>query len=116
MEIHHRISFAFFDPREAVGVGAGAFEKYLLVVASDSNGLRVLVRLGLVREEKSYGRTYAASREIAKDLPEEPGALQEAHLLLQQHGQPLCKRSAPYCQVCPLAPVCASATVVRGIG
>jgi endonuclease III len=102
------------------GIGEPGAEKILLfsgqqaLLAPDSNGLRVLVRLGLVREEKSYARTYAASREVAKDLPAEPSVMQEAHLLLQQHGQTLCKRSGPHCEACPLASACAYAAVTHG--
>jgi len=97
------------------GIGEPGAEKILLftgrqaLLAPDSNGLRVLVRVGLVHEEKSYATTYAASREAAKALPSEPAVLQEAHLLLQQHGQTLCKRGAPRCDLCPLADGCAYA-------
>jgi endonuclease III len=70
----------------------------------------VLARLGLVREGTSYARTYAASREVARDLARTPKALQEAHLLLQQHGQTLCKRTAPRCVACPLEAGCAYAS------
>jgi endonuclease III len=102
------------------GIGEPGAEKILLftgqqaLLAPDSNGLRVLVRLGLVREEKSYARTYAAGREVAKDLPAEPSIMQEAHLLLQQHGQTLCKRRVPDCGACPLTSVCAYAAVSHG--
>ncbi len=98
--------------RSFPGIGEPGAEKILLftgqqaLLAPDSNGLRVLVRLGLVREEKSYSRTYAASRQIAEDFPANPSVLQEAHLLLQQHGQTLCKRSVPRCEACPLAREC----------
>jgi endonuclease III len=101
--------------RSFPGIGEPGAEKILLftgrhgLLAPDSNGLRVLVRLGLVREEKSYSRTYAASRQAAEGLPADPSVLQEAHLLLQQHGQTLCKRSLPRCAACPLAPRCAYA-------
>jgi len=101
------------------GIGEPGAEKILLfsgqqaILAPDSNGLRVLVRLGLVHEEKSYARTYADSRAAAKDLPAEPGVLQEAHLLLQQHGKTLCKRKVPNCDECPLADACAYAAVTR---
>lgn len=101
------------------GIGEPGAEKILLFtgqqafLAPDSNGLRVLVRLGFVREEKSYTRTYAASRAVAQDLPAEPGVMQEAHLLLQKHGQTLCKRSAPNCEACPLASKCAYAARTR---
>jgi len=99
------------------GIGEPGAEKILLftgqqsLLATESNGLRVLVRLGLVREEKSYSRMYAASRQAATDLPAEPNIMQEAHLLLQKHGQTLCKRENPLCGECPLAPECAYARV-----
>jgi endonuclease III len=99
--------------RSFPGIGEPGAEKILLftgqqaLLAPESNGLRVLVRLGLVREEKSYSRTYSASRQAARDLPAEPSVMQEAHLLLQKHGQTLCKRENPLCGECPLAPECA---------
>ncbi len=106
--------------RSFPGIGEPGAEKILLfsgraaLLAPDSNALRVLVRLGLVREEKSYARTYAASREVAKTLPADPRAMQRAHLLLQLHGQTLCKRSAPSCDECPLELRCAYAKASAG--
>jgi len=106
--------------RSFPGIGEPGAEKILLftgqqaLLAPDSNGLRVLLRLGLIRDEKSYSRTYAASRQIAKDLSAEPAAMQQAHLLLQQHGQVLCRRGAPRCGECPLAFACAYARVTQG--
>ncbi len=97
------------------GIGEPGAEKILLfsdrqpLLAPESNGLRVLVRLGLVREEQSYPRTYANAREAAKALPAKTRVLQEAHLLLQLHGQTLCKRNDPRCGACPLARDCAYA-------
>jgi len=97
------------------GIGEPGAEKILLftgrhaLLAPDSNALRVLVRLGLVREEKSYAKTYAAGRRAGEGLSAETGAVQEAHLLLQRHGQTLCRRSAPRCVECPLAEECAYA-------
>ena len=97
------------------GIGVPGAEKILLfsgqqaLLAPDSNGLRVLVRLGFVREQKTYARTYAACSTIAKNLPAQPRAMQEAHLLLRQHGRTLCKRNNPHCSECPLAPSCAYA-------
>jgi endonuclease III len=99
--------------RSFPGIGEPGAEKILLftgqqvLLAPDSNGLRVLVRLGLVRDEPSYSRTYAASRQVTSDLPAKPSVMQEAHLLLRQHGQTLCKRGVPLCGECPLAPACA---------
>lgn len=106
---------AFEDLKRTVGTTPERIleaEKILLFVgreallAPDSNGLRVLARLGLVREEASYARTYAASRKVAESWPGGIETLQEAHLLLQQHGQTLCKRGAPRCEACPLEPGC----------
>jgi endonuclease III len=97
------------------GIGEPGAEKILLfsgrhpLLAPESNGLRVLVRVGLVREGKSYAKTYASSRVTARGLPAKVGAMQKAHLLLQQHGQTLCTRVAPRCDECPLAPGCAYA-------
>jgi endonuclease-3 len=94
------------------GIGEPGAEKILLfsgrqgLLAPDSNGLRVLARLGLVSEEKSYARMYAAGRRLGEELGSNPSVLQEAHLLLQQHGQTICKRTRPRCEVCPLAATC----------
>jgi endonuclease III len=98
--------------RSFPGIGEPGAEKILLftgqqaLLAPESNGLRVLVRLGLVPDDKSYSKMYAASRQVAKDLPANPGVMQEAHLLLQQHGQVLCKRTHPLCGECPLSHRC----------
>src|SRR5262245_50380548 len=89
--------------RRFPGIGEPGAEKILLLsgrqpsLAPESNGLRVLVRLGLVREQGSYPKTYAAARAAARGLPARAPAMQQAHLLLQQHGQTLCKRSDPRC-------------------
>ena len=66
-----------------------------------------MARLGVIREEKSYSRTYAAARLAAEELPHTIAGMQEAHLLLLRHGQTLCRRANPLCSACPLAPRCA---------
>jgi endonuclease III len=97
------------------GIGAPGADKILLFMgrhaqlSPDSNGLRVLVRLGLVREQRSYAHTYAGSRLAEKALPAKVSTMQEAHLLLQQHGRTICKRSVPRCGACVLAGGCAYA-------
>jgi endonuclease III len=102
------------------GIGEPGAEKILLLtgraplLAPDSNGLRVLVRVGLVHEGPSYAKTYAHSRDLAPTISSDPAAVKEAHLLLQQHGQTLCKRTVPRCGECPLAMGCAYALSVRG--
>jgi endonuclease III len=95
------------------GIGEPGAETILLftrsyaVLSLESNGLRVLVRLGFGEEKKSYSTTYrlvqtAAGTELDKDF----SGLIQAHLLLRRHGQELCKRSKPECGKCPLAPDC----------
>jgi len=97
------------------GIGEPGAEKILLfsgrqaLLAPESNGLRVLTRLGLVREERSYAKTYAGSRTADRGLPETPGARQTAHLLLARHGRTVCKRAEPLCESCALRAICAYA-------
>jgi endonuclease III len=94
------------------GIGEPGAEKILLFsgcrpfLAPDSNGLRVLIRLDFAREEKSYAKSYAAARAAAASLPARIPVLQEAHLLLQRHGQTLCRVNDPLCESCPLRKVC----------
>jgi endonuclease III len=75
-------------------------------LAPESNGLRVLARVGLIVEERSYAATYAAGRSAGAGLPAKPRRMQDAHLLLQKHGRTLCKRTAPRCGDCPLRDGC----------
>jgi endonuclease-3 len=91
------------------GIGDPGAEKILLftrthlVPALESNGLRVLLRLGYGEERKSYSATYRAAQEAAKpELKEDFDWLIEAHQLLRRHGQELCRRSQPLCPSCPV--------------
>lgn len=102
------------DLRKFPSIGEPAAEKILLfnhklpVLALDSNGLRVLVRLGFAPEKKGYSATYKGVQQaVAPQLPADCGALVRAHQLLRQHGQELCKRSKPMCVRCPLRAQCA---------
>ena len=101
------------DLRKFPSIGEPAAEKILLfnhklpVLALDSNGLRVLVRLGFAPEKKSYAATYKGVQEaLASQLPTDCKALVRAHQLLRQHGQELCKRNKPFCERCPLRAEC----------
>src|SRR5262245_11669852 len=100
--------------RRFPGIGDPGAERILLfagrqpLLAPESNGLRALVRLGFVREESSYSRTYAGARRI-DGLPAKVKELQEASLLLEQHGRTLCRSTMPLCGECPLAGGCAYA-------
>lgn len=101
------------------GIGDPGAEKILLFAADrpflapDSNGLRVLVRLGFVREGSSYAKTYAAARSAAAALGVDAARLRLAHGLLRLHGQTVCSRRAPACASCPLRGRCAYASTVE---
>jgi endonuclease-3 len=94
-------------------IGEPGAEKILLftksypVLGLDSNGLRVLARVGYGREHKSYSATYRSVQEaIADQIPSKYAPLIQAHQLLRQHGMERCKSSAPICRGCPLTDVC----------
>ncbi len=99
--------------RKFPGIGNPGAEKILLFLrrhpslAPESNGLRVLTRLGLCREEKSYAASYAAACDVAaRELGDDMDVLVTAHRLLRRHGQELCTRSGPGCERCPLREDC----------
>jgi endonuclease-3 len=94
-------------------IGDPGAEKILLLcgMASglplESNGLRVLVRIGWGRLQKNYGATYRSVQDdLQPSLPATASTLKEAHLLLRQHGKTLCKEKAPLCNRCPLSKGC----------
>ena len=95
------------------GIGDPGAEKILLfsktqpVLALDSNGLRVLLRLGYGEERKSYAATYRSAQEaIASELRRDFDWLIASHQLLRRHGQELCKTAEPLCASCPLKSSC----------
>ena len=95
------------------GIGDPGAEKILLfsraqpVLALDSNGLRVLLRLGYGKNQKSYASTYRSAQEaIAPDLDKNFDWLILAHQLLRRHGQELCKTTTPLCLRCPVKSGC----------
>jgi endonuclease-3 len=84
------------------------FTRSYLVLGLDSNGLRVLVRLGFGAEKKSYTATYRDVQEsIQSQLKEDYDWLISTHILLRRHGKELCKTSAPLCEKCPVRKSCA---------
>lgn len=101
--------------RKFPGIGEPSAEKILMftrsyqVLGLDSNGLRVLIRLGFGEEKKkNYAATYRSVQEnLAGQLIEDYDWLISAHLLLRQHGKELCKTNAPACEKCPVRKSCA---------
>jgi len=95
------------------GIGDPGAEKILLfsrtqpVLALDSNGLRVLLRLGYGEESRSYSATYRSAQDAAgKGIKKDFDWLIAAHQLLRRHGQELCKNVNPVCAQCPLKSLC----------
>lgn len=94
-------------------IGDPGAEKILLIcarqpkLALDSNGLRVLVRLGYAREQKSYSSTYRAVQEaLEPQIRQDCDRLIDAFQLLRRHGQERCTRTRPRCHECPLSREC----------
>ena len=105
------------DARRALArfpmIGEPGAEKILVftrthpVLALDSNGLRVLLRVGYGEESKNYAQSYRRVR--AATAPEERADcdwLISLHGLLRLHGQRICRRAAPKCDECPVSDLC----------
>ncbi len=74
----------------------------------ESNGCRVLLRIGYGRAQKSYGAAYRSIQEaLAGQLPRDAASLTRAHFLLRRHGQEICKTNGPACGECPVVEMCA---------
>ncbi len=99
--------------RRFPGIGEPGAEKILLFLrrhpflAPESNGLRVLVRLGVCPDGANYAATYAAAREMAQQqLGDDLDLLLTARYCLRRHGKELCRRKAPSCGACALNQAC----------
>lgn len=95
------------------GIGDPGAEKILLfsrnhpILALESNGLRVLTRLGYGEELKSYASTYrSAQSAVESELKNDIDWLIATHQLLRRHGQELCKSVRPSCSRCPVKSSC----------
>jgi endonuclease III len=100
--------------REFPVVGEPSAEKILLfsklapVAAVPSAFVEVPARLWFGKAGKNYAADYRAAREILNaGLAETFEARQRAYLLLKRHGQQICRRSNPKCEICPLTGQCA---------
>jgi endonuclease III len=78
------------------------------VAAVPSNCPHVLVRIRFGQERENYGVTYKEAQEvIAAEIPAKFDARMRAYLLLKSHGQRVCKRTNPKCDVCAVSKLCA---------
>ena len=92
------------------------FSKSYPVLGLDSNGLRVLRRIGYGQDHKNYSATYHSVREaVANEIGQNCAPLIKANQLLRQHGQERCKLNAPLCRICPLTDLCAYFKGTKGV-
>jgi endonuclease III len=94
-------------------IGEPGAEKILLftgthpILALESNGLRVMLRLGFGEEKKNYSASY---RSVRQALMEQTGQdcefLIGAYQLLRRHGRETCKTNHPRCEGCPVSRHC----------
>jgi len=94
-------------------IGDPGAEKILLFCGSspglplESNGLRVLTRVGYGRTQKNYSATYRSVQDGVRDqLPRGAAAVARAHLLLREHGKKICRNNGPLCGECPIEEMC----------
>jgi len=84
------------------------FARIQPVAAVPSNCPSVLDRIQNGHEGKNYNASYReAQRMIDSEIAATFDARIRAYLLLKRHGQELCKRTNPKCEICPLRSVCA---------
>ena len=77
------------------------------VAAVPSNCTGVLERIRNGHEEKNYNTSYReAQRIIDSEVPATFDTRIRAYLLLKRHGQELCKRTKPKCEMCPVRAAC----------
>ena len=94
-------------------IGEPGAEKILLLAGGhqclplESNGLRVVVRLGFGEEHKNYSTMYRRTQEKLPIEGWSAEGLITAHQLLRRHGQEICRRTDPACGGCPVRPDCA---------
>jgi endonuclease-3 len=73
----------------------------------ESNGCRVLLRIGYGREQQNYGAAYKSIQQaLAGQLPNDAASVTRAHLLLRQHGKETCKTNGPACGECCVVEMC----------
>lgn len=95
-------------------IGKPGAEKILLltrtrpVLALESNGLRVLLRLGYGEQGSRYDQTYASVRAaVDGEARADCDWLITLRELLRRHGRTVCRQNRPACRECPLTGICA---------
>lgn len=78
--------------------------------ALDSNGLRVLERLHVVKPGQAYAAAYRAGVGALSEAGVRGQKALDAFALLRAHGRELCKRTTPLCGACSLRRSCPSST------
>jgi endonuclease III len=78
--------------------------------ALDSNGLRVLERLHVVKPGQAYAVAYRAGVRALSEAGIQGQKAVEAFTLLRAHGRELCKRATPRCEACSLRRTCPSSS------
>jgi len=94
-------------------IGEPGADKILLfgrmapVVAVPSAFVCVPQRILCGKEHKNYVKGYQAGQEaMGAGLPTTLEARQRTYLLLKRHGQEICRRTKPKCDICPVSEVC----------
>jgi endonuclease-3 len=83
------------------------FSGLALTPSLESNGLRVLARLGLIAPDDNYAALYRAGVELlAREGRADRDWLVAAYGALREHGRALCRRAGPNCLPCPLDAAC----------
>lgn len=117
-DLNRILALPWTDAKKALkqfpNIGDPGAEKILMFCGAapglplESNGLRVLIRVGYGREHlRNYGRMYKSVQDaIAAELPKNPAQLADAHLLLRQHGKEICRNNQPQCAECTISSLC----------
>jgi endonuclease III len=99
--------------KEFPTIGEPGADKILLfaglapVAAVPSACTGVPQRILFGSENKNYAAGYRAAQEAMRaELSETFEARQRAYLLLKRHGQEICKRTKPKCEICPVSRMC----------
>jgi len=77
------------------------------IAAIPSNCPQVLVRIQRGAEGPNYGATYQEAQTLLDaEVPRDFASRTRAYLLLKRHGQEVCKRSRPKCELCQISANC----------